>query len=326
MVVYCDMDGVLTDYDSAFTDLFGDQPRNVFPVLGEEEVNSIINQSSHFWYNMPWTKDGKELWSFLKPYSPLLLTTPALTVKTCKKDKVAWKDENLGKSTTIIFSNTKHDYASPEALLIDDNKENIEKFVRNGGLGILHTSAEETIQQFINITTNLVEEPILAKTEYFTIKQTPEGNEYNAASMPAAVCLPIRVVNDSVEVLVRKEHNPIRGHFYTLIGGGIEEGEEREQGIIRELQEEAGIIADTSQVYFVGDLVNDKYTKQKVALFFIILEDASKTTPATDGTTAEKKAVNFWLSLDEISSFILSVDDSFLLAALCRFIVTYTGI
>ena len=326
MVIYCDLDGVLTDYVFTFTETFGDHPNNVFPVLGDAEVNEIIDNVQGFWSDMPWMKDGKELWEFIKPYSPILLTTPAVSVRNCKSDKMKWKNKNIGKDTTIIFSSSKQDYASPDAILIDDTKENIEKFNRKGGLGILHTSAEETIKQLIAIMNDLLDDNIVAKTKYFTIKQTAEGSEYNDANRKSAVCLPIRVLGDSIEVLIRKEHNPIRGEFYTLVGGGIEDGETLNQGILRELKEEAGLTATEKQLYLAGDLVNDKYTKNRIPLFFVLFENAAKEVPETDGTTSEALAVNFWLSIEELKNFMVTIDDSFLLAALFKFLITYTSI
>lgn len=320
------MDGVLTDYIFSFTEAFGDHPNNVFPVLGDAEVNSIINNIDGFWYDMPWTKDGKVLWDFIKQYSPILLTTPAETVKGCKTDKTKWKNKYLGRETTIIFSSSKQDYAAPDAILIDDMKENIEKFTRKGGLGILHTSAEETIKQLIHIMNNLLEDSIVARTKYFTIKQTAEGNEYNDINRKSAVCLPIRVIGDNIEVLVRKEHNTIRGEFYTLVGGGIEDDETLNEGILRELREEAGLVATEAQLYPAGDLVNDKYTKNRIPLFFILFDSVQKEEPETDGTLSEALAVNFWLSIEELKSFMISMDDSFLLAALFKFLITYAGV
>jgi len=326
MVVYCDMDGVLTDYDASFTELFGDHPNNVFAILTEEEINNVIDNTHSFWADMPWTKDGKELWNFIKDYSPILLTTPAETVKTCKADKIRWKNKHLSKDVTIIFSNSKQDYAASDAILIDDKKENIEKFISKGGLGILHTSAKETIQQLIRIMNDLLDDKIVAKTKYFTIKQTANGTEYNDVTRSSAVCLPIRVIKDNLEVLVRKEHNAVRGEFYTLVGGGIEPGETVEVGILRELREEAGLVATESQLYAAGQLVNDKYTKNKIPLFFVLFENTQKTVPSTDGTVSEALAVNFWISLEELPNFMISIDDSFLLAALFKFLITYIGV
>ena len=319
MVIYCDMDGVLTDYNTSFREVFNDAPNNVFSLLGEETVNSILNDVEGYWRDMPWTEDGKTLWFFIKSYNPVLLTTPALSVKDCKQDKISWKNKELGSDVNIIFSSTKYDYASPDSILIDDKKENIDAFTNNGGIGILHTSAEETITQLIPILNELLQEKIVAKSKYFTIKETAGGREYNDSTRKAAVCLPIRISNDNIEVLIRKEHNDVRGSFYTLVGGGVEPNESKEQGVIRELKEEAGITATQEDLYYAGQLVNDKYTKNKVDLFLILIQDSNKQVPETDGTLTEKIAVNMWVDMKELESLLISLDDSFLLAALFKF-------
>ena len=56
---------------------------------------------------MPWMKDGQELWNFIRPYKPVLLTTPAVSVKDCKDDKIDWKNKNLSEDVLIIFSDSK---------------------------------------------------------------------------------------------------------------------------------------------------------------------------------------------------------------------------
>jgi len=325
LVIYCDMDGVLTDYVASFRDVFDEEPTNVFATLGEESVNAILNDVEGYWRDMPWMEDGRELWTFIKNYKPILLTTPAVSVKACKQDKTEWKNEHLGKDVNIVFSSTKYDYAAPDAVLIDDKKENIDSFINNGGIGILHTSAEETIKQLIPILNDLLQEKIIAKTKYFTIKQTSAGQEYNESFRRCAVCLPIRVVTDNVEFLIRKEHNAIRGSFYTLIGGGVEDSETREEGILRELYEEAGISTTKESLFYAGQLVNDKYTKSKVDLFLVLLEDSAKQTPETDGTPSEKLAINLWVDSTELESLLVSIDDSFLLAALFKFYMVLAG-
>ena len=72
--------------------MFNDAPNNVFSLLGEETVNSMLNDVEGYWRDMPWTEDGKNLWFFIKSYNPVLLTTPALSVKDCKQDKISWKN------------------------------------------------------------------------------------------------------------------------------------------------------------------------------------------------------------------------------------------
>jgi hypothetical protein len=51
--------------------------------------------------------------------------------------------------TKLILSKAenKKDYARPNSILIDDNVKNIADWIGAGGIGILHTSAEDTIKQ-----------------------------------------------------------------------------------------------------------------------------------------------------------------------------------
>ena len=41
----------------------------------------------------------------------------------------------------------KAKYANKDSILIDDRKQNIDHWIESGGIGILHTSAKDTIKQ-----------------------------------------------------------------------------------------------------------------------------------------------------------------------------------
>ena len=47
----------------------------------------------------------------------------------------------------LAYSYNKKDYADKNSILIDDYSKNIEQWRAAGGIGILHTSAEDTIKQ-----------------------------------------------------------------------------------------------------------------------------------------------------------------------------------
>jgi hypothetical protein len=49
----------------------------------------------------------------------------------------------------LILRSAKHkkDFAGPNNILIDDRVDNINGWIEAGGIGILHTSAEDTIKQ-----------------------------------------------------------------------------------------------------------------------------------------------------------------------------------
>jgi len=51
----------------------------------------------------------------------------------------------------LAYSYNKKKYAAPNHVLIDDRKDNIEGWESEGGVGILHTSAEDTIAKLLNI-------------------------------------------------------------------------------------------------------------------------------------------------------------------------------
>jgi hypothetical protein len=52
-----------------------------------------------------------------------------------------------GVKLTLAQSFNKKNYAEPNHILIDDRLSNIEQWRAAGGIGILHTSSDETITQ-----------------------------------------------------------------------------------------------------------------------------------------------------------------------------------
>jgi 5'-nucleotidase len=151
MVIYLDMDGVLVDFDSAFKQLFGMSPKEGFSKIGDEKVYQKMNDTSHFWKHMNWKEGGKLLWEFFKDKDVKILTSPAKTVEECQQDKIDWCKSHLGDNVEVIFSHSKGDYANENSILIDDMKDNIDSFNSNNGHGILHKSAQDSIEQYQKI-------------------------------------------------------------------------------------------------------------------------------------------------------------------------------
>ncbi|GAG55785.1 unnamed protein product, partial [marine sediment metagenome] len=63
--------------------------------------------------------------------------------------KHAWVKEKLGNIPTLVTrkSAEKAQYAEPNAILIDDRTKSIQPWTAAGGIGILHTSAQDSINQ-----------------------------------------------------------------------------------------------------------------------------------------------------------------------------------
>ena len=146
--VYCDMDGVIVDFERGYNDLTGKEAPGVHSTYDKTDFWSAITKAgSKFWADLHWMSDGKELWNYIKQYNPKLLTAPSRE-KSSEIGKQEWIDKHLS-GTPVIFKQAKDkkDLAEPNAILIDDRKDNIQQWIDAGGIGIRHTSTESTIKQ-----------------------------------------------------------------------------------------------------------------------------------------------------------------------------------
>jgi hypothetical protein len=149
--VFCDMDGVLTDFEKRFTSL---NPEKLSPAqyqtkYGIEKFWSFIDEENgvKFWVGMQWMKDGKELWEYIKKYNPILLSAPSRNNES-RLGKRLWVKNNLpGVKLVLASADKKQNYSGRNKILIDDRKDNIDQWRSQGGIGILHTNTQDTIKQ-----------------------------------------------------------------------------------------------------------------------------------------------------------------------------------
>jgi len=144
--IFVDLDGVLVDFDKAFEELGHGFS---YDIDDQKLWNIIKHETKHFWRDLDWTPDGKELWNFVKKYYPIILSSPApaFADPDCARDKVNWVKKHLGRYVEVIIERKKEKYAEANAILIDDREKNILKWQEVGGIGILHKSAEQTIEK-----------------------------------------------------------------------------------------------------------------------------------------------------------------------------------
>ena len=147
--IYSDMDGVLTDFDAAFMKASdGIPPREYEKKFGKDKFWELIDgRGVGYWVGMPWMPDGKEYWDYIKEYKPILLSSPSRS-STSRLGKRLWVRNQL-PGTKLILSQAKdkQNYAQKDRILIDDRPSNIDQWRSQGGVGILHTSASDTIRQ-----------------------------------------------------------------------------------------------------------------------------------------------------------------------------------
>jgi hypothetical protein len=164
--IYCDMDGVLTDFEKRFVTLLQQEgpkyyskatiaqvtrPKHFDKLEGTEEFWKFIDQyiGLEFWSEMEWMPNGRELWNFIQPYGPKLLTSPSRD-NTSRLGKRLWVKENLVPAPEVLFrfGDAKSDFANENTILIDDKPSNLAAFSAKGGIAIEVKDGE--IQSVIN--------------------------------------------------------------------------------------------------------------------------------------------------------------------------------
>ena len=164
-VIYCDMDGVLCDFDLGYRELTGvstveanTKGKTYFWELFRKGAGK--NEKS-FWSNLPWQPGGQELWKAISPYTPNILSSPAIDFSLppdqqlspeynqAIQGKKEWISKNLTSVGKEIFvpAVQKATFAAPNHILIDDLEKNITAWEANGGIGILHKNLPDTLKK-----------------------------------------------------------------------------------------------------------------------------------------------------------------------------------
>ena len=151
--LYCDMDGVLCNFDQRFEDLFGKEPSQIESERGTPYFWGMIHRvGKKFWSRMDWTPGGQELWNTISEHKPTLLTAPpkkqgdfSQLDPITMEGKQEWADVHLTPGPAgIIFkaSKDKQQVAEQDVadgltpILIDDRKDIIDRWTAAGGIGL----------------------------------------------------------------------------------------------------------------------------------------------------------------------------------------------
>lgn len=150
--LFLDMDGVTVDLDKLFVKLYGKTLRQ----MPKDERTKA------------WLEDFRPEW-FLEaepmPDLPELLHWAAKFKNKCsltalpnrRRDKtlesmhakMQWHHKHMPRGIPITFGPHAHDKYlhcfGPRCILIDDNEQNIHQWIKAGGVGVLHTSAKESM-------------------------------------------------------------------------------------------------------------------------------------------------------------------------------------
>lgn len=145
-MIFCDMDGVLTDFDNAFKQRFGVAPKE----MPRPELWQKVLATRNYWYDLPKKAGADKLVSYLNKFGFTILTgLPVCGFDKAEKEKRLWLKKHYNKEDDVIccLSKDKQNFGTDSDILIDDLESNITRWKEMGGIGILHTSAEETIKK-----------------------------------------------------------------------------------------------------------------------------------------------------------------------------------
>ena len=104
-----------------------------------------------FWTDMPWIEGGKELWEYARSNFDvtILSAIPNLSRSIhVIPGKEAWVKRELGDVPLILCKRKdKASYSAPGVILVDDYERNINDWNELGGIGVLHKTHEDSINQ-----------------------------------------------------------------------------------------------------------------------------------------------------------------------------------
>ena len=167
MKLYLDMDNCLTDFNKAVQAL-GDQAAEGLSEEATEDQKQVMYDAiekagEDFWAKMSWKEDGKKLWELVQPFKPVLLSSPGL-FRYAKAGKIAWVLDNI-PGTPLFLTDRKSEYVDPydTSILIDDMQKNISAWEECGGIGIKHTSTENTEKILMDLLSDSEKEKTVLK-------------------------------------------------------------------------------------------------------------------------------------------------------------------
>ena len=150
--IFLDQDGVLADFESGLTKALGykvnlKDKKDVY----DQEKRKLTSQ--RLFLNLDPLPDAWKLVDYCMNsgiHTEILTSAGTINRTLVIKDKIDWIRRYVHPHWIVIptFSgNQKAAFAHKKSVLIDDRQENIDCWIEAGGIGILHTTADDTIEQ-----------------------------------------------------------------------------------------------------------------------------------------------------------------------------------
>lgn len=156
--IFVDMDGVLSDFYSRFKSLYKVIPEVDYNAETKKVYTGQFDKfvkDNHFETldPMPDLVEGLEFLRKLHEQIPICILTSTAReeyLNELARQKRSWLRQHSIEFHPVFVpgKHMKCYYSKPNRLLIDDTPSNIEQWINGGGIGILHTSWEQTIKEY----------------------------------------------------------------------------------------------------------------------------------------------------------------------------------
>ena len=173
--LFLDLDGVFVDFHSGMKDMLNmTYPKERMADTDFKKFQELMGfkiwSRKFFWQDLKELPNCQEMYAYFAKYNPDILTAfpdsytiNSVEALTTEAEKTMWVRQHFGKlqATRLFCTKAKlkqlHVSTTPDvvSVLIDDRPSNINEWIESGGIGILHTSMDDTIKQFENLFSNV---------------------------------------------------------------------------------------------------------------------------------------------------------------------------
>lgn len=146
--VYCDLDGVLADFDRGVVERTGLIPKE-FRRRRKMWRSLAPPSTPAFFADLEWMQGAPDLWKFLEPLSPAILTgSPSGSWAAPQKRRWCRRKLDLPADRVLVVdASDKALFSHPGAVLVDDRSEYRAAWEARGGIFVHYTSALDSIAQ-----------------------------------------------------------------------------------------------------------------------------------------------------------------------------------
>lgn len=150
--VAIDSDGVIADFNSKVVEILeGKQMHEVPKGLLWKEIGRYDRKVEPFFESLGFMDNAHDLVEFaINNFDDVfVLTASGYVPRNAPQQKINWYAKHFPQLRVVVVdkSGDKAAYATPTTILVDDRAKSIDPWVGAGGIGILHTSVESTIEQ-----------------------------------------------------------------------------------------------------------------------------------------------------------------------------------